>query len=467
VQIAISRFFDGEPAVDPVAEALTQRPQDVRRQETLMNGFSTSHSRRDAHLQPAPRIVPQNDGQVAYRANPLLGIIFMPISIVYAVLSRAFRLFGYLFPFLPRFLGRIGGTSQGSSPRHNAGGRIALKPKDAALRLIREIEEEYGSNELPFFDNGYAQALDAAKRDLKFLLVVLLSPEHDDTASFIRETLFDPTVVDYIKDPANNILLWAGTVQDAEAYQVSTALTCTKFPFSAIIVHTPSVSSTAMSIVQRIVGPMPAREYLSKIQRTAEQYSPDLTRTRRAREEQNAARSLREQQNEAYERSLAQDRERARRKREEEQRKKDEEERIRREEEEKQIYERKLDQWRLWRASRIHAEPGAEIKDAVRISLRMLDGERVVRKFTPDATIEELYAFVECYDALQGGNLDEKAEQPAGFEHEYKFRLVSPMPREAYELEAGGMIKERIGRSGNLIVEKTEIDDSDEGEEEG
>jgi len=466
VQIAIARFFDGEPAVDPVAEALAQRPEDVRRQETLMNGFSAPRTRRDPNLEPAPRVVPQNDNQVAYRSNPLLGIIFMPVSLVYAIVSRAFRLFGYLFPFLPRLFGRIRGTSQGSSPRHSAGGRIALKPRDAALRLIRELEEEYGSNEVPFFENGYAQALDAAKKDLKFLLVVLLSPEHDDTSSFIRDTLFDPTVTNYVKDPANNIVVWAGTVQDAEAYQVSTALSCTKFPFSAIIVHTPSVSSTAMSIVQRIAGPMAPRDYVSNIQRAIEQYSTGLTQTRRAREEQNAARSIRDQQNEAYERSLAQDRERTRRKREEEQRRKEEEERVAREEQEKANYERNLAQWKRWRASKIPSEPGADVKDVVRISLRMLDGDRVVRIFASDATIEDLYAFVECYDVLQAGEVDEKAAKPAGFEHEYKFRLVSPMPREAYELERGGTIKERIGRSGNLIVERTIIEDSEDDEEE-
>jgi FAS-associated factor 2 len=465
VEISIARFFDGEPAVDPVAEALAQRPEDVRRQETLMNGFSTPPPRRDPNLEPAPRIVPQNDGQVAYRSNPLLSIIFMPVSLVYAVVSRAFRLFGYLFPFLPRLFGRIRGTSQGTSPRHHAGGRIALKPNDAALRLIREIEEEYGSNELPLFENGYAQALDAAKRDLKFLLVILLSPEHDDTSSFIRDTLYDPAVINYIKDPSNNILVWAGTVQDAEAYQVSAALSCTKFPFSAVIVHTPSVSSTAMSIVQRITGPMTARDYVSKLQRTIEQYSTGLTQTRRTREEQNAARSIRDQQNEAYERSLAQDRERTRRKREEEQRRKEEEERVVREEEERENYERNLSSWRRWRASQVLPEPGADVKDAVRISLRMPDGERVVRRFATDATIEELYAFVECYDVLQAGDVGEKVSEPVGFEHEYKFRLVSPMPREVYELEKGGTIKDRIGRSGNLIVEKTVIEDSDDDEE--
>jgi FAS-associated factor 2 len=427
-----------------------------------MNDFSSSSSRRAApNLEPAPRIVPQPDNQVAYRANPVLGIIFMPFSLLYIALTRTFGLFGYLFPFLPRLFRRLLSTAQGTA-RRNASGRIALKPRDAAARFIREFEEEYGSNDLPFFENGYAQALDAAKKDLKFLLVILLSPEHDDTASYIRETLLSPTVVDYVKDPSNNIILWTGNVQDSEAFQVSTALSSTKFPFAAVICHTPSISSTAMSIVARLVGPMPAQSFLSKIQRAVDQYAPGLTRSRRARQEQDASRSLRQQQDSAYERSLAQDRERARIRKEEEERRKREEEEAARAAFEKENFEKNLAQWRRWRATRISPEPSADVKDAVRISLKMPDGERVVRRFAPDAEMEELYAFVECYDALNDTSaIDEKVGEPKGFTHEYAFKLVSPLPREVHEVGKGS-IRERIGRSGNLHVEKVIEDEEEE-----
>jgi FAS-associated factor 2 len=41
------------------------------------------------------------------------------------------------------------------------------------------------------------------------------------------------------------------------------------------------------------------------------------------------------------------------------------------------------------------------------------------------------------------------------------------MPREVYDVKSGGTIKERIGRSGNLIVERTDVgEDEDEEEEE-
>jgi FAS-associated factor 2 len=341
--------------------------------------------------------------------------------------------------------------------RRSAGGRRPLSPRDTAARFIREFEEEYGSNELPFHEGGYAQAFDLAKKDLKFLLVVLISPEHDATSSWIRETLLSRDVVDFLRNKDNNIILWAGNVQDSEAYQVSSALNCTKFPFAGLIVHTPQASST-MGIAARIVGPTPPAEFVAKLRQAMQAHSEPLNRTRAQRREQEASRNIRQASDRAYERSLAQDRERARKKKEEAERKAREEKEALEREQAKERYARGLEQWRKWRASSIPREPGPEEKDVVRISLR------VVRKFAADAHIEELYAFVECYDLLQQG-AREKVQEPVGFEHEYKFQLVSPMPREVYELKAGGTIKERIGRSGNLIVERTDLEDEEEDEE--
>ena len=57
-------------------------------------------------------------------------------------------------------------------------------------------------------------------------------------------------------------------------------------------------------------------------------------------------------------------------------------------------------------------------------------------------------------------------EEPVGFKHEYNFKLVSPMPRTVYELDEGGTLIERIGRSGNLIVEPVVLDDEQENDAE-
>lgn len=342
-----------------------------------------------------------------------------------------------------------------------------MGPRDTAERFMREFEEEYGVTHgtLPFHEGGYAQAFDVAKHELKYLLVVLLSPEHDDTGVFVRETLLSTEFTTFVNNPSNNIVLWAGTVQDAEAYQVSTALNVTRFPYVSMIVHTPSVSSTAMSKIATATGPVAAPDLLSKVQTAMQNQNAELERVRSSRREQEATRNLRQEQESAYERSLAQDREKARRRKEEEAEKEKAEREEREKAERKADEARKLAQWRRWRAQSIPAEPGADVKEAVRISLRLPNAERVIRKFRREADLEELYAFVECYDLLVGVS-EKQASEPEGYNHEYKFRLVSPMPREVYDLEKGGNIRERIGRSGNLIVEKILGEDDEEDEDE-
>ncbi|KAK3076275.1 hypothetical protein LTS18_013447, partial [Coniosporium uncinatum] len=71
-----------------------------------------------------------------------------------------------------------------------------------------------------------------------------------------------------------------------------------------------------------------------------------------------------------------------------------------------------------------------------------------------------------CHGVLGEESVVEKdVEAPEGYRHEYGFRLVSPMPRVAYEVKDGGSVGERIGRSGTLIVEV--VEEEDEVEEEG
>lgn len=294
------------------------------------------------------------------------------------------------------------------------------------------------------------------------MLVILLTPEHDDTAVFVRETLLSDHVKNFLNRSQNDIVLWGGSVQDPEAYEVSSSLNCTKFPFAALIAHTPSVSSTAMSIIARMSGPIAPSSFIARLQTAMSQNSESLNRARAARAEQQATHSIRNEQNSAYERSLAQDRERARQKREAEEARALAERQAR---EKAEIEARQLqnkEKWKRWRAQSLQPEPAPDVKDAVRISIRMPSGERVVRRFVPDAGLEELYAFVECYGLQKEGVSEKQYEKPRNYTHEYKFCLASPLPRETYHLKDGGTVKERIGRSGNLIVERTEAeDDSD------
>ncbi|KAL4987344.1 hypothetical protein BDW68DRAFT_110200 [Aspergillus falconensis] len=471
VQIAIAKFFDGE-GPDPVEEARASlesaspaspgRPN--RQTQNLLHEDLTARFPPDsAAAEPAPRIVTQPGDQPVYRPPFLLALVFAPFNLLYRLLFGSFRLFGSLFPFLPRLLNTTTNPAlQGA--RRNTNGRRPLAPKDTAARFIREFEEEYGAHSLSFLENGYNMALEKAHRDLKFLLVVLCAPEHDHTDAWVKETLLSKEVTDFINDPQNNIIVWGGNLQDAEAYQVANSIRCTKFPFAAAIAHTPSVSSTAMSVVARISGVTSPTEFVEKLRAAIAQNKEPLERIRETRAEQQASRSLREQQDSAYERSLAIDRERARQRREAEAARQREEQLAA----ERQAAEEKrkldLEQWKRWRAQSIREEPDTGVKDAVRISIRLPSGDRVIRRFAPDADMEELYAFVECHDITNEAETSETtpAEKPDGYDHVYGFRLVSPMPRVVYEVDAGS-VRDNIGRGGSLLVEP--IDDESDRED--
>lgn len=381
---------------------------------------------------------------------------------LYRLLSGSISLFGYLFPFLPRLLSTFSTRSSPAQSRLNTIGRRPLSPRDTAARFAREFEEEYGSHPLHFFENGYAQAYDLAKKELKFLLVVLISPEHDDNPVFVRETLLSETTVNYINDPRNNILLWAGNVQDSEAYQISGALNCSKFPFTALIAHTPQDSSSTMSTIARITGPLPPSAYISKLRTAIAQHSTALDRVRATRAQQQATQDLRNEQNTAYERSLAQDRERTRLRREAEaaQLLSLQEAVEKRESEEKR--RQMQEQWKIWRAQHMRPAPGPNEKNVTRISIRMESGERIVCRFADTATIEELYAFVQCHDIIRSGPPTEPVPEPHNYKHKYGFRLVSPMPRVVYDVASQGTVKDRLGGSGTLIVESISSDDDDD-----
>jgi FAS-associated factor 2 len=217
-----------------------------------------------------------------------------------------------------------------------------------------------------------------------------------------------------------------------------------------------------MSVVARISGTTSPAEFVEKLRTAISQNKEPLERIRSTRAEQQASRSLREEQDSAYERSLAIDRERARQRREAEAARQREEQLAaeRQAAEEKRLLN--VEQWKRWRVQSIRDEPGADVKDVVRISIRPLSGDRVIRRFAPEADMEELYAFVECHDIMQEAETSEKSmsEKPDGYDHVYGFRLVSPMPRVVYEADAGS-IRDKIGRGGTLLVEPID-DESDE-----
>ncbi|ERS98361.1 hypothetical protein HMPREF1624_05145 [Sporothrix schenckii ATCC 58251] len=502
VTVAVSKFFDGEDDSVPDLNNLPPPPQPgpprpANNQPQRLIDLGDPLSGFDAAAGPpvhnvfeqARYAAEQNRRMAAERTDVARRIVVQPpapvvrpsffMALILSPFNLGYRLLAGLWSAVQYILGLVPGL--GAFRRMASGARAAprrqLNPRDAASRFKREFAEATGSEALPFVEMGYTQAYDKAKTEPKYLMMVLLAPEHDDTKSYARDTLLHPDVVEFVNNPANNIMLWGGSVRDPEAYQVSIEHRVTKFPFMAMICVTPKEGgSTRMGTVKRVVGPVSAGYLVEQLRLTTAKYADDLAAVRAVRVANETTRNIRIEQDNAYERSLAIDRERARQRQEAEQQRQEAEQQARDREAEAARQAQLGKQWRAWRATTLAPEPAAGTANVVRVAIKLPEsrgGERLRRSFAADATVEDLYAFVECNskevsDEEADGDtedevISEKATKPAGYTHVYKFRIASMMPRELHEPSESKKLLEAIGKSASLVVE--EVEESEEGED--
>lgn len=464
-QIAITRFLDGEPADDILAEARAAHtlPSTTERQTAnLQYDFGAAanplRSSSPAEESRVRRVDTTSNIVTAYRAPLILSFLFSPFTILFRILRSVLSPLSTLVPpFMTRFI-------QNLFIGRPVAIRRQLPPADTARRFIREFEETYTPpSPLPWVEAGFNLTLDNCKKDGKFLLVVLLSPSHDDTDEWVRQTLLSPEFYQFLHSHRQEVVLWGGSVRDAEGYQVSSSLRCTKFPFTALVCQQNETSSSGgvrsgeMTVIMRAAGSLHTSELTTKLESSISTHQAQLAAARAQRSEQQAQRNLRDEQDSAYERSLAQDRERVRRRQEEQ----EEQERARQAEVDRVAAEeyrsKRKAAWKRWRRTTL--PPDSTADNAVRVVVRMPDGSRLARKLDQDTPLETLYAIVECAqedDAVGDGLEVHLNGDVPKYEHKYGFQLVAPMPRVVFDLSKGGTIGQRVGRGGNIIVEEIE-----------
>ncbi|KAI9143778.1 hypothetical protein BKA69DRAFT_1164842 [Paraphysoderma sedebokerense] len=409
----------------------------------------------------------------------LADLLSLPFRLAVSILVGTYNFAATLLPFLPRIQPQnvLGYSINRTSPP-----RSLASPQTLAARFTREFEETYGSVHPDFFQNGYNQALEQMKQDLRFLVVYLHSEEHDNTDDFCRKTLSSAQFVDFVRQ--QNILFWAGNVKEGDAFQVGITLGATTFPFLAVValVNPPS-GGTKPAVVARIEGPTSTEDLVARIKAAMDRHELLMATVRAERAERDSARILREQQDQAYQESLRKDQERERKQREER-------ERQRREEEEKEkafkIKKDRLDvcifvivssvlcspdsimftnsgsQARKSRRQRLlaslPAEPEAGTPNTTRIQFRLPDGSRHQRCFNTTDAVKLLYNYIESFDPLSYDTLDASSpdlELPGSIynDEEFEFILVSPFPREEYT-DMNKTVKEAGLVNGNLMVEE-------------
>ncbi|KAJ9068530.1 UBX domain-containing protein 10 [Entomophthora muscae] len=316
---------------------------------------------------------------------------------------------------------------------------------------------------LPFLEIKYSQALDKAKQEIKFLVVYLHSDEHESSDEFCETTLASPELVSFFVE--NDLLFWGGNVNYTEGYQVSVALQCSGFPFLALVSLRPRSSETGgykMSVIDRLEGLATPEEVKRKISSQISRINPLLGALRFERAEQEASRSLREQQDQAYQQSLMADQEKARRLKEQKEKEAREKDRQNQELERNALNAKYRSLYVSMLKSKLPAEP-EQAPGVSRFSIRLVNGQRFIRRFCGDQSVMDLYNYTETIipaDEWVPSTATSEAIQslPDDYVHKFSFRLTS-YPRLVFEPSLDSLKDvNNLWPGANLLVEPVGVE---------
>lgn len=272
--------------------------------------------------------------------------------------------------------------------------RIVTDPLGDVMNFIQSYNEKYPIHPT-FYQGTYAQALNDAKRELKFLLIYLhselSSSYQNDVHTFCSQTLSNQSVIDYIN---RTMLFWGCDISLPEGYRVSHSINASRiYPIMVLI----GLRSNKMVIMGRMEGDCTPEELLRRLQMIVNDNEIWLNQARSERLERSLTQSLRQQQDEAYEQSLRADQEKERKRQQEREEilkaQKAEEEARKAEQERKESIAR----LKIELASRVPSEPPPNTPETISIVIKLPSGARISRRFPHSASLTDVYHYVFCH----------------------------------------------------------------------
>lgn len=252
-----------------------------------------------------------------------------------------------------------------------------------------QYNTEFGTNHVDFYQGSYSQAVNEAKRELKFLVVYLHQFDNQDCTKFATESMTNPDLIEYFRA---NVIFWACSKNLPEGLKVYNALKARRTPFLGLIVY----KGARMTLVSKIEGPISAPELLVQLSQLISDNEADLVVARADKAERNMNQLIRQEQDQAYELSLKADREKAKLKKEQEEARLNAEklEKQRLDEEvarENAIIEKRAALRKLFEET---PEPNPSNEETVKLLIKLPNGNRHQRIFRRHDALSELYKFV-------------------------------------------------------------------------
>lgn len=283
--------------------------------------------------------------------------------------------------------------------------------------------------ESPVFATPYAeynQAVDAAKRDFKHVLCVLYSDVHEYTPGAVAAELEAHGLLG-----RQDCVVWTGNARRSEPARVAAALRLKNLPAVVLLAPSPKSERANVVVVAKLLSAaLPCADLGPRVDAAIAEHAPKLLALSLERQALDADRGLREEQNAAYERSLAADRQRE--------------------------HARAVHASWLARVFATH-DACVQAQGSVRVSLRLPDGSRVDTRLEPDTPIRDVYDT--AFAALNPGRRPDapSPDVPAAERDayaEYGFTLVSPLLRRPVPYSTDALRDEpAVYPSGVLMVD--------------
>jgi len=260
----------------------------------------------------------------------------------------------------------------------------------------RALNAAYGAElRLPvFFSGSFAQALQAARLDVKLLVVYLHSENARYTQSFCTQVLSNDYVCTMLNE---NFLLWGGDVMRVETHFVAQMMHARQYPCFCVLLP---ANPDEIRVLGALHGEVQVDAAVGLLTTCLDEMDAHRAEIVARREQQAEDRSLREQQDREYQEALEMDRRREEQQQllaqEQREAQRLAEEQLRQEKEALSRHEAQRQELQE-RRQRQAAELTPEGPEATaRISLRLPAGQRVQRRFPKSATLTDVYAWANC-----------------------------------------------------------------------
>lgn len=279
---------------------------------------------------------------------------------------------------------------------------VSLNPDQDTRNFISDFESKFGSGHPNFFDRSQLAAVNEASQGLKYLLVYIHSPLHENSDRFCRQVLCSQSLSRFINQ---NMVFWAGSVWDAEGYGLSTQLKASTYPFLSLLLCR---SNREVQVADRIQGHIEERELIDRLQNVMGTLNPEVARLQQELNMREQATRLRTEQDREYQETMEADRKAREKKQQEAEQREREEEEARQKAELEDAIQMSEQLAKISAITRIRAtlppEPPADASAAV-VRFQLPLGAKVGRRFKKDETVQTVLDFLTLHFEDTGANI--------------------------------------------------------------